>query len=95
MIRAHYDMFWSQSITPIQILRTLAENTFLEIYEERCGILVLRPPRYNTWIYKDVIKEERFIEWSQQINDSELKSRSDYKWSISADAKAAGIVGDK
>lgn len=84
MIRAHYDMFWSQSITPIQILRTLAENTFLEIYEERCGILVLRPPRYNTWIYKDVIKEERFIEWSQQINDSELKSRSDYKWSINA-----------
>lgn len=84
MIRNHYDLFWSTMTTPISILQTLANNTFLEIYEDRNGILILRPPRYNTWIEDDVIEEDNFIEWSQSIDDSTLKSRSDYQWSIPA-----------
>lgn len=84
MIRNHYDLFWSTMTTPISILQTLAANTFLEIYEDRNGILILRPPRYNAWIEGDVIEEDNFIEWNQSIDDSTLKSRSDYQWSIPA-----------
>ena len=84
MIRSHYDLFWSTMTTPISILQTLAANTFLEIYEDRNGILILRPPRYNVWIDNDIIEEDNFIEWTQSIDDSVLKSRSDYQWSIPA-----------
>lgn len=84
MIRSHYDLFWSTMTTPISILQTLAANTFLEIYEDRNGILILRPPRYNVWIDNDIIEEDNFIEWTQSIDDSTLKSRSDYQWSIPA-----------
>ena len=84
MIRNHYDLFWSTMTTPISILQTLAANTFLEIYEDRNGILILRPPRYNVWIDNDIIEEDNFIEWTQSIDDSVLKSRSDYQWSIPA-----------
>ena len=84
MIRSHFDLFWSTMTTPISILQTLANNTFLEIFEDRNGILILRPPRYNTWIEDDIIEEKNFIEWTQSIDDSTLKSRSDYQWSIPA-----------
>jgi len=84
MIRSHFDLFWSNMTTPMTILQTLANNTFLEIFEDRSGILILRPPRYNTWIEGDVINEDVFIEWTQSIDDSSLKSRSDYQWSIPA-----------
>lgn len=84
MIRSHFDLFWSTMTTPISILQTLANNTFLEIFEDRNGILILRPPRYNTWIEDDIIEEDNFIEWTQSIDDSTLKSRSDYQWSIPA-----------
>lgn len=84
MIRSQFDLFWSNMTTPITVLQTLANNTFLEIFEDRNGILILRPPRYNTWIEGDVIKEQNFIEWTQSIDDSSLKSRSDYQWSIPA-----------
>lgn len=84
MIRSHFDLFWSNMTTPMTILQTLANNTFLEIFEDRSGILILRPPRYNTWIEGDIINEDVFIEWTQSIDDSSLKSRSDYQWSIPA-----------
>lgn len=84
MIRSQFDLFWSNITTPITVLQTLANNTFLEIFEDRSGILILRPPRYNTWIEGDVINEDTFIEWTQSIDDSSLKSRSDYQWSIPA-----------
>lgn len=84
MIRSQFDLFWSTMTTPISILQTLANNTFLEIFEDRNGILILRPPRYNVWIDDDVIEEDNFIEWNQSIDDSTLKSRSDYQWSIPA-----------
>lgn len=84
MIRSQFDLFWSNMTTPITVLQTLANNTFLEIFEDRSGVLILRPPRYNTWIEGDVIEEHNFIEWTQSIDDSSLKSRSDYQWSIPA-----------
>lgn len=84
MIRSQFDLFWSTMTTPISILQTLANNTFLEIFEDRNGILILRPPRYNVWIDDDVIEEDNFIEWTQSVDDSTLKSRSDYQWSIPA-----------
>lgn len=84
MIRSQFDLFWSTMTTPISILQTLANNTFLEIFEDRNGILILRPPRYNVWIDDDVIEEDNFIEWNQSVDDSTLKSRSDYQWSIPA-----------
>jgi len=84
MLRSHFDLFWSNMTTPLSILQTLANNTFLEIFEDRNGILILRPPRYNVWINDDVIDENDFIEWTQSIDDSTLKSRSDYQWSIPA-----------
>lgn len=84
MIRSQFDLFWSNMTTPINILQTLANNTFLEVFEDRTGILILRPPRYNTWIDGDIIEEDDFIEWTQAIDDSSLKSRSDYQWSIPA-----------
>lgn len=82
MIRSQYDLFWSNMNTPINILQTLANNTFLEVFEDRTGILILRPPRYNTWIEGDIIEADNFIEWIQSVDDSALKSRSDYQWSI-------------
>lgn len=84
MIRSQFDLFWSNMTTPMNILQTLANNTFLEVFEDRTGILILRPPRYNTWIEGDVIEEPNFIEWTQSVDDSTLKSRSDYQWSIPA-----------
>ena len=84
MIRSQFDLFWSTMTTPISVLQTLANNTFLEIFEDRNGILILRPPRYNTWIDNDIIEPDNFIEWTQSVDDSTLKSRSDYQWSIPA-----------
>lgn len=81
-LRANFTNFWSTYSSPIQILNAIVESSFLEIYEDRCGILIMRTPRYNTWFGKDIIPMEDIISWTQTINDSILKSRSDYQWSI-------------
>ena len=81
-LRNHFNIFWSTFTTPLQLLYALARETFLEIYEDRCGVLIMRTPRYNTWVGDDIINMEDLNDWEQSINDSELKSRSDYQWSI-------------
>ena len=81
-LRNHFNIFWSTFTTPLQLLYALAKETFLEIYEDRCGVLIMRTPRYNTWVGDDIINMEDLNDWEQSINDSELKSRSDYQWSI-------------
>lgn len=81
-LRTNFTNFWSTYSSPIQILNAIVENSFLEIYEDRCGILIMRTPRYNTWLGKDIIDMHDVIEWTQTINDVSLKSRSDYQWCI-------------
>lgn len=81
-LRTNFTNFWSTYASPLQILNAIVENSFLEIYEDRCGVLIMRTPRYNTWLGNDVIYMEDVIEWTQTINDVSLKSRSDYQWCI-------------
>lgn len=81
-LRTNFTNFWSTYASPLQILNAIVENSFLEIYEDRCGVLIMRTPRYNTWLGKDIIYMEDVIEWTQTINDVSLKSRSDYQWCI-------------
>lgn len=81
-LRTNFTNFWSTYSSPIQILNAIVENSFLEIYEDRCGVLIMRTPRYNTWFGKDIIEMEDVIDWTQTLSDVELKSRSDYQWQI-------------
>ena len=81
-LRTNFTNFWSTYASPLQILNAIVENSFLEIYEDRCGVLIMRTPRYNTWIGKDIIDLRDVIEWTQTLNDVTLKSRSDYQWCI-------------
>jgi hypothetical protein len=91
MVRKGMERFYSQLSTPAAVLGTLREVCFYDLFEDRQGKIICRPPLYNRFDLakkvgnkyeidtSHVIFQDEIISLTRTRQDIDLKSRVDYK----------------
>lgn len=92
-MRSGFGDWYSQLTKPSEVLSSIRDLVYYDIFENRAGQIVMRPQRYNSLDFyvndpvrkfksSQVITSERLLDYSYSRDDSNLKTRVDYKWML-------------
>jgi len=89
MTKRAFKSWYSQLTTPIKVLDDVRNITYYDIFENREGQLIMRPPKYNQLEYlintnpekmERIITEDKIISYTFSRQDSNLNTRVDYQF---------------